>query len=254
MWIIFRYLLLRAIIISKLTRTIQRAYRFFNVKIYKKNEKRFHPSKKANYICHFINNLNKMKKLAFTSLLLFLAIIQLSAQDDYLVNTEISSVEWIGRKVTGEHSGVIKLKNGSYTFEDGLITKGEFIINMETIEVTDIEDEESNGKLRGHLTSPDFFNVNKYPNGKLTVIKSEKIGNSKLKLMATLQLKEISKDIEFEVTMLQEGDKMVAIGQVDINRTEFDIRYGSGSFFDNLGDKAIKDNFTVKFKVAAIKK
>ena len=54
--------------------------------------------------------------------------------------------------------------------------------------------------------------------------------------------------------LLQEGDKMVAIGQVDINRTEFDIRYGSGSFFDNLGDKAIKDNFTVKFKVAAIKK
>jgi polyisoprenoid-binding protein YceI len=125
---------------------------------------------------------------------------------------------------------------------------------METIEVTDIEDEESNGKLRGHLTSPDFFNVNKYPNGKLTVIKSEKIGNNKLKLMATLQLKEISKDIEFEVTMLQEGDKMVAIGQVDINRTEFDIRYGSGSFFDNLGAKAIKDNFKVKFKVAAIKK
>lgn len=161
-------------------------------------------------------------------------------------------MEWIGRKLTGQHNGVIELKNGSYTFENDLITKGEFVIDMQSIKIEDIEDEGQNEKLRNHLISPDFFAVKKHPTGKLMVIKSEKLAADQLKVFADLEIKGISKRIEFEVTLLKDGIKMVAVGKVDINRTEYDIRYRSGSFFDNLGDKAIKDFFTIKFKVAAI--
>lgn len=195
-----------------------------------------------------------MKTLTTLVSFLFFTSSFIQAQEVYQVNEAVSGVEWIGKKVTGEHSGDIKLKSGSYTFENGIITEGELIIDMSTIQVTDIEDKENNEKLRGHLISSDFFGVKKHPKGKLTIIKSEKVADNKLKITADLMLKGISKVIEFEVTLLQENGKMVAIGQVDINRTEYDIRYGSGSFFDNLGDKAIKDFFTVKFKVAATKK
>ena len=193
-----------------------------------------------------------MKKIALSLLVVIVTALSSIAQENYKVNTEISSVEWIGRKVTGQHNGVIELKNGSYTFENDLITKGEFVIDMKSIKIEDIEDEGQNEKLRNHLISPDLFAVKKHPTGKLTVIKSEKLAADQLKVFADLEIKGISKRIEFEVTLLKDGIKMVAVGKVDINRTEYDIRYGSGSFFDNLGDKAIKDFFTIKFKVAAI--
>tara|TARA_R110002111_G_scaffold172294_1_gene237860 strand:+ start:404 stop:991 length:588 start_codon:yes stop_codon:yes gene_type:complete len=193
-----------------------------------------------------------MKKIALSFLTFAFIAISSVAQENYKINTEISSVEWIGRKVTGQHNGVIQLKNGSYTFENGLIIKGEFTIDMQTIKINDIEDKEQNEKLQNHLISADFFAVKDHPTAKLVIQKSEKIGEDKLKVFADLEIKGISKRIDFEVTMLKEGTKMVAVGEVDINRTEYDIRYGSGSFFDNLGDKAIKDLFTIKFKVAAL--
>ena len=198
-----------------------------------------------------INSI-RMKKIAITFLTFAFIAISSVAQENYKINTEISSIEWIGRKVTGQHNGVILLKNGSYTFENGLILKGELTIDMQTIKINDIEDKEQNKKLQNHLNSPDFFAVKDHPTAKLSIIKSEKVGTDKLKVFADLEIKGISKRIEFEVTMLKEGTKMVAVGEVNINRTEYDIRYGSGSFFDNLGDKAIKDQFTIKFKVAAI--
>ena len=193
-----------------------------------------------------------MIKVSLPLLALAFTTITSIAQENYKVNTEISSVEWIGRKVTGQHSGVIELKNGSYVFENNLISKGEFMINMQSIKINDIEDKGQNEKLRNHIISPDFFAVKNHPTGKLTVIKSEKHEADKLKVFADLEIKGISKHIEFDVTLLKDSAKMVAVGEVDINRTEYDIRYGSGSFFDNLGDKVIKDFFKIKFKVAAI--
>ncbi len=199
-----------------------------------------------------ITNYIKMKNIAFCFLIFFFSTISIIAQENYRVNTEISSIEWIGRKVTGQHQGVIQLKKGSYIFENGIIKKGEFIINMMSIKITDIEDQDQNDKLQNILVSSNFFAVKENPTGKLSILKSEKISTGKLNVFAELEIKGISKRIEFEVTLLKDGNKMVAIGEVDIDRTAYGIRYGSGSFFDNLGDKAIKDLFTIKFKVAAI--
>jgi|GEM_PF-58914 len=237
---------------SKVNTTLYNWFRSLIVNFCKKMQNV--SSNKLKHITFGVYTTNRiqMKKIALPFLAFAFSAISLSAQVNYKVNTEISSVEWIGRKVTGQHEGVIQLKNGSYTFENGIITKGVFIVNMQSIRITDIENKDQNEKLQNHLISSDFFAVKDNPIGKLTVLKSEKSGENKLNVFAELTIKGISKRVEFNVTLLKDGKKMVAIGEVDINRTEYDIRYGSGSFFDNLGDKAIKDLFSIKFKVASI--
>lgn len=195
-----------------------------------------------------------MKKLiSLTSLFLVYIITFAGGEETYSINKSISKIEWIGKKVTGSHEGTIQLKEGSVVFEGGIVSSGEIIIDMNTIEVTDIKDEGMNTKLKGHLTSADFFGVKAHPIGKLKILHSEKLEDSKLMLMCELTLKGITKRIEIPTTLIQEEGKLVAIGEIAIDRTLFDIKYGSGSFFDNLGDKAIMDDFLVKFKVAAAK-
>ena len=193
-----------------------------------------------------------MKKVASLLLVIFCIVNSILAQKNYWVNTEISSVEWIGKKVTGQHEGLIQMKNSKYTFQNGTINSGTFLIDMQTIAVTDIDDQEQNEKLKNHFISKDFFSVKEHPTAKLQIVKSDQIGENKLNVSGDLTIKGITKRIEFETTLLIEDKKMVAIGQAHIDRTQYDIRYGSGSFIDNLGDKAIKDLFTIKFKVAAL--
>ena len=144
-----------------------------------------------------------MKKIVLPFLAFAFTTLPVLAQETFQVNTQISSVEWIGKKVTGQHEGVIEVKKGSYTFNNGLITKGQLIINMKTINITDIDDEDQNKKLQNHLVSPDFFSVEKFPTSKLTILKSEKLSEDKLKVFAELEIKGISNRIEFEATMLK---------------------------------------------------
>ncbi|MBL4709255.1 MAG: YceI family protein [Flavobacteriales bacterium] len=195
-----------------------------------------------------------MKKLASTIGLLLICIITFAGGgESYTINKSISQVEWVGKKVTGSHEGTIQLIEGFVVLKGDIISSGEIIIDMNTIAVTDIENKGMNAKLKRHLTSPDFFGVEDYPTGKLKITSSEKTADNKLKLICELTLKGISKRIEIPTTLMQEENKLVAIGEIVIDRTLFDIKYGSGSFFDNLGDKAIMNDFKVKFKVAASK-
>ena len=193
-------------------------------------------------------------KLIFT-LLLSVSFHLLIAQegDKYKIKRENSSVEWLGKKVTGSHGGTIELKDGEILLENGKITSGIIYIDMTTIIITDIKDEKSNAKLLKHLVSPSFFHTEEYPIGKLKIEKVELQSGNQYIIFGNLSLKDITQRIEIPSTILMEENKIVAIGETKIDRTKFDIRYGSNSFFDNLGDKAILDDFVVKFKVGAVR-
>lgn len=196
-----------------------------------------------------------MKLLSTFSLLILFALVAFTqGEDKYIINSKISSVQWVGKKVTGSHEGTIQLKDGSILMENGKITSGTITIDMTTIEVTDIDNAEMNAKLKGHLVSPDFFGTEKHPTGKLKINEVKQDEENTYTLYANLTLKNITEKIQIPATILKEEGKIVAIGEVEIDRTKYDIKYGSGSFFDNLGDKAISNNFTVKFKVAAMKR
>ncbi|MEQ8625897.1 MAG: YceI family protein [Vicingaceae bacterium] len=167
------------------------------------------------------------------------------------VNNKISSIEWIGKKVTGQHEGTIKVKEGLINVEDGNLSNGMLVIDMSSIIITDIKDPETNAKLAGHLNSDDFFGVENHPTATLKINSTKKVEGENYIIMADLTIKGHTEKVEIPATIKMEEDKVVAVGEVEIDRTKFGIRYGSGSFFDDLGDKAIYDNFTVKFKVGA---
>jgi polyisoprenoid-binding protein YceI len=197
-----------------------------------------------------------MKKLISSASALLLTVGLFAngpAKENYTVKNNISSLEWTGEKVTGSHEGTIEVKEGNIVVNNGNITSGTLIIDMNSIVVTDIEDAEMNGKLKGHLQSDDFFGVEAHPTSTLKINKVEKKEGDQYTIFADLTIKGHTEKVEIPATIKMDGNKLVAIGETEIDRTKFGIRYGSGSFFDNLGDKTIYDNFKVKFKVGAMK-
>lgn len=175
-------------------------------------------------------------------------------EGDYTVNTAESKVKWQGYKVTGEHAGLINLKNGQLTFDsDNKLSGGSFEIDMTSIKTTDLEGEWAD-KLDGHLKSADFFGVEKHPTAKLDIRKVAAKGTpGDYKITGQLTIKETTKEIKFYAKVTEENGVVSATADIKIDRTDFDIRYGSGSFFDNLGDKTIYDEFDLSISIIANK-
>ena len=151
-----------------------------------------------------------------------------------------SSVKWLGEKVTGSHEGTISIKEGHLHFDNNIFTGGNIVIDMSTIDCTDLVGEPKSS-IEGHLSSDDFFGIKKYPTANLEIVNAEKIkySKNKYKVSAILEIKSIKNNVELEVVI----DNGSAIVDLVIDRTQYNIKYGSGSFFDNLGDKMIYDDF-----------
>lgn len=159
------------------------------------------------------------------------------------VDTSESYVTWKGYKVTGSHYGKVKLKEGNLAYENGQLVGGGFTIDMSTIGVEDLEGNYAQ-KLEGHLKSPDFFGVEKYPTVDFVITKVISRGTpGSYKVIGDLTIKETTKEIKFNAQIDEKEGKKVATADITVDRSEFDVRYGSGSFFDNLGDKTIYDEF-----------
>ncbi|OEY72687.1 YceI family protein [Salegentibacter salarius] len=175
--------------------------------------------------------------LASTVIVSLLSFTNVNAQEKK-VEVKDSNIEWKGEKVTGSHEGTIDLKDGYFTMENGELKGGEFVMDMTSITVTDLEGEDK-GKLESHLKSDDFFGVNNHPTAKLVITSVAKKSNDTYGVVADLTIKEKTNSITFDLDM----DKNSASTELTIDRSKYDVRYGSGSFFDNLGDKTIYDNF-----------
>jgi len=161
------------------------------------------------------------------------------------VNTNASSVEWMGKKIGSKHVGNILLKSGYLELNNDKIVAGNFVVDMTSITNTDIENEEYSQKLVGHLNSDAFFGVGQFPTSNFLVTQSSEFRNGKAKITGEITIKEITETISFEVT--RAGKEFSAT--IEIDRAKFDVRYDSNSFFDNLGDKAIDDIFTLDIKL-----
>jgi len=157
------------------------------------------------------------------------------------VDVAKSSIKWLGKKVTGEHSGAISLKEGSLEVENSKVTGGKVVIDMNSIVDTDIADAGMNGKLVGHLKGDDFFGV---ATAELVITKVD--GNN---FSGNLTIKGITNPTSFTATASKEGKNTVYKGTITVDRSKYNVRYGSKSFFDNLGDKVIYDEFTLEFNL-----
>lgn len=186
---------------------------------------------------------NKNSKIAML-LVLALSFMSFTTLTEKVVKIESSKVNWKGYKVTGQHEGTINLESGKLMFDGDLLKGGTFVMDMTSINTTDLEGE-SKTKLDGHLKSADFFGIEKHPTATMEFINvSGKDGSYKVK--ANLTIKETTKPVEFSMTV--KGN--TATASVEIDRTEYDIKYGSSSFFDNLKDKAIYDNFDLNVSLS----
>lgn len=171
----------------------------------------------------------------------------------YNIDAATSSIKWVGKKVTGQHTGTLAVKDGSFTYTGDLLTAGEVNVDMNTLAVTDIPaSDENNGKLVGHLKSPDFFNVAKYPAAKLVITGSEKTAAG-LKVKGNLTFVGKTNPIEFDAKVVKTDSSVNTKATVVLDRTKWELKYGSGSFFKGLGDKAINNDFEITVDITAKK-
>lgn len=187
-----------------------------------------------------------MKRL-FVLLLAALLSASSAFAETYIVDPSTAEIKWNASKVAGKHNGRVGFKSGVVEMTDGKLSGGEVVIDMGAIVVDDIKDPDSNAKLTGHLKSPDFFDVEKHPMAtlKVTDVKPGS-GESWYEVMADLTIKGITKSVSFPAEVRQTAEGVIANAKLTIDRTEYDIRYGSGKFFENLGDKAIHDKFEIE--------
>ncbi len=193
-----------------------------------------------------------MKKLFFLPLFAVLAMAAKVATN-YKVDTQSSNIVWTGYKVTGQHTGTVKIKNGTLSTDNGVLTGGSFDIDITSITCTDLEAEYA-GKLIGHLKSDDFLGAAAHPTANFVITKAipqDSKGN--YKILGNLTIKGITKETKFFANVAEANGMVNAAGKITIDRSEFNMRYGSGSFFDGLGDKTIYDEFDLQVSLVAKK-
>ncbi len=186
----------------------------------------------------------------FKFLALFFVSFSLSAANFNIIKDQ-STISWNGKKVGGEHYGKISLKEGNLTMEGNDLKGGQFIIDMTSITCEDINNEEYNAKLVNHLKSADFFDVSKHPEAKL-FIKDVQLGKGgHLDITADLTINGQTKPIDFKAEKSKAGDTIVFSTKLTLDRTLWGIKYKSKSFFKDLTDNFIHDEFTVDVKLVA---
>tara|TARA_B100000925_G_C22003512_1_gene472482 strand:- start:6 stop:593 length:588 start_codon:yes stop_codon:yes gene_type:complete len=191
-------------------------------------------------------NINSNSMKCFKNIyLLLIACPMIMLGQTATLDVESSNLKWTGKKITNSsHYGSLKFKSGEVNFSDGIIESGKFIVDMTTINVEDIEGR-GKSRLEGHLRGDDFFSVEDYKEAALVINSSKKNGDS-MKVMGTLTIKGLNSDVEFD--MKKSGDGWTA--DLTFDRSKHNVRFRSGSFFENLGDNLILDDIELNAKLS----
>ncbi len=172
----------------------------------------------------------------------------------YNISPSDITITWTGRKVILKNwvdKGNISLKEGSFIIKNGDITSNKFVFDMTSIKALSTGAGGGQDKLSKHLMSADFFDVAKFATSTFVVneiIASTTENNYILK--GDLTIKDSTNEISIPVTMdRSKKDMITAKGSVDIDRTLWNVKYGSNKFFDKLGDNVIDDKFNISFDI-----
>ena len=187
---------------------------------------------------------------------LILAFTPVTDIETLNIDTKASKIEWFAEKVTGKHNGIVGLKSGQLEMKGDKLTGGNFVADMKSITVTDLQGEYKE-KLEGHLKSEDFFGVEKHPMAKLVISEvayvKESASGFNTEITGNLTIKDETHPITFPARVKMEGGNLAAYAELKIDRSKYNVRYGSPSFFNDLGDKAIYDEFTLKVSLGGSK-
>ena len=192
-------------------------------------------------------------KLVFITLLTFLSFTSLAQKartEKIDIDLKQSKLEWTGKKLGGEHYGEIQLASGYLTFTKNKLTGGAFEMDMASITCVDITDEKSNKRLVDHLKSEDFFSVVRFPKSTFTIIKVESKSATEYMVTGNLTIKGKTNPTTFTTKLNTVNNQTVAEATMVFARSKYDVKFGSQSFFENLGDKLVYDDVDMKVTLA----
>ncbi|SHE51674.1 YceI family protein [Dysgonomonas macrotermitis] len=172
-----------------------------------------------------------------------------------VVDTQASSINWVGSKPGGDHHGTIAIKEGALAINGESVASGSFIIDMNAIADKDLTDAKMNEMLVNHLKSADFFDVATYPESSFAITKVEAVtGNDSIthNVSGNLKLKDVDKNITFGAKITKEGDVYKAVTvPFTIDRTQWNVKFGSKSLFAELKDNIVNDNIELQITIVA---
>jgi polyisoprenoid-binding protein YceI len=189
--------------------------------------------------------MRMITKLALMTLAPFVTILSAHAET-IRINPSASQVTWMGSKVVGgSHTGSLAFKSGEIEYQNGKPTSAKLVVDISSLKNEDLKDADLNKKLVGHLLSEDFFNVAKFPTAQLLINKIEPMGGGTYDLTGELKILDATRPIKLKAIEKATSTGRSIRSEFKFDRTEFGLRYGSGKFFKNLGDKVISDEVSV---------
>ena len=169
------------------------------------------------------------------------------------VDPKSTKIEWGAKKVTGTHAGNVPLTSGTLIVDGDKLKGGDFVLDLKNLTVTDVKDADMNGKLTGHLKNKDLFDVEAHPQAKFVITSVTPKSAGTYDVTGKLTIKGITSDIKFPATVKSDAKKVTADAKIVVDRTKYDIKFRSSNFFENLGDKAIDNDFTLDVSLVANK-
>lgn len=169
------------------------------------------------------------------------------------VDAQNSKIVWQAKKVTGAHDGNVPLNNGTLILDGNKLKGGSFVLDVKNLTVADVKDENMNGKLTGHLKNDDFFAVDKHPEAKFVITSVTPKSGNQFDVVGKLTIKGITEEVKFPATVTADAKKVTATAKITVDRTKYGIKFRSSNFFENLGDKAISNDFVLDVNLVANK-
>lgn len=183
----------------------------------------------------------------------FAATSKVASNEKLAIDTKESKIQWVGKKVTGQHTGTIGISTGVVEFKDKKLIGGQLTIDMDKITVLDVKNPSDNGKLLVHLKSEDFFDLKNHATSELKIKSVKNLSPTQAEVTAELTIRGKPNTLTFPVEYKFEGKKASATGKLEIDRTLYGVKYNSAKFFSvaNLKDKVIEDKFELTFDLKA---
>lgn len=174
----------------------------------------------------------------------------------YKVQPQLSTLGWDGKAVTHGHNGTMQFTTGDLQVRNNMVVGGVVTVDMKSLKATDITDADNNAKFVGHMSSDDFFGVEKNPTSTFKITSVAPIAGAKADadnatITGDMTIKGVTQKVSFPAKVGVKNGVAAATGKLTIDRTKYGLKYGSKTFFDSIGDKAIYDTFDLTFNVIA---
>ena len=185
--------------------------------------------------------------LSLIACMFFMTAFNPIKDDIYTVDVERSTIEWSAKKVGGGHAGTVKIAGGNLIYTGKALKSGSFQMNMSSIT-------SDNARVTTHLKSDDFFSTEKNPMSKFEITKVTSAGADRVNITGNLSIKGFTHPVTFPASVKQQKGILVAVASgIRVDRTKYDIKFRSKTFFGDIGDKAIDDEFELSINLTAKK-